>query len=117
MSTTTDFAFYSRPQLERLADRSWQAHYPAMDWSITAESREEAIEQLKQEDMRRAESVPNYIVARQAALSKHLTNPIPGVYAIPMSMIEQFMGTRDEQTELNRIADEMDAGLIANPPL
>jgi hypothetical protein len=64
-----------------------------MNWSVTADTRAAAIEQLRAEDIRRAQSQPGYIVARQEALSRHLTDPIPGVYAIPMRVAERFMGT------------------------
>ena len=87
-----------------------------MNWSVTADTRAAAIEQLRAEDIRRAQSQPGYIVARQEALSRHLTDPIPGVFAIPMRVAERFMGTPGEQAELDRIADDMDAGRIPNPP-
>ncbi|HME76446.1 MAG TPA: hypothetical protein VKI00_12570 [Mycobacterium sp.] len=100
--------FYSRPQVEQLADKSWRAHYPASDWSVTAESRESVIERLKLEDQRRLKEQPSYGVTRFKALHRHLIEPIPGVYAITREEGERIRATQDPQAEFERIADEMD---------
>jgi hypothetical protein len=107
--------FYSRPQVEQLSDGSWRAYYPASDWSITAASREAAIAKLQAEDQRRAKEQPSYTIERYKALRRHLTEPIPGVYAISREEAERIRSTADPQAEFNRIADEMDAGNIPNP--
>jgi hypothetical protein len=108
--------FFSRPQLEQLPDGSWRAHYPASDWSITAVSRDAAIAKLQLEDQRRNKEQPGYTVMRYTALRRHLIEPIPGVYAISQEEAERIRSTPDPQAEFNRIADEMDAGHIPNPP-
>jgi len=107
--------FYSRPQLEQLANGSWRGYYPASDWSITAASREAAIEKLQLEDQRRAKEQPGYMIERYKALCRHLTEPIPGVYAVSSEEAERIRSTSDPQAEFNRVADEMDAGNIPNP--
>jgi hypothetical protein len=104
-----DMEFYSRPQVEQLADNSWRAHYPASDWSVTAESRESVIEKLKLEDQRRLKEQPGYGVTRFKALRRHLSEPIPGVYAITREEGERIRATQDPQAEFERIANEMDA--------
>jgi hypothetical protein len=101
--------FYSRPQVEQLADKSWRAHYPASDWSVTADSRESVIERLKLEDQRRLKEQPDYGVTRFKALRRHLVEPIPGVYAITREEGERIRATQDPQAEFERIADEIDA--------
>ncbi|WP_156764829.1 hypothetical protein [Mycobacterium sp. 1081908.1] len=108
--------FYSRPQLEELPDGSWRAYYPASDWSITAASRDAAIAKLQLEDQRRSQEQPDYTATRYRALRRHLIEPIPGVYAISQEEAERIRSTPDPQAEFNRIADEMDAGNIPNPP-
>lgn len=107
--------FYTRPQVEQLPDGSWRAYHPASDWSITAPSREAAIAKLQLEDQRRSKEQPDYMTGRYKALRRHLTEPIPGVYAISLEEAERIRSTPDPHAEFNRIADEMDAGNIPNP--
>lgn len=107
--------FYSRPQVEQLPNGSWAAHYPASDWSITAESRESAIKKLQLEDQRRSKEQPGYTIERYKALRRHLVEPIPGVYAISREEAERIRSTPDPQAEFNRVANEMDAGQYRNP--
>lgn len=104
-----DWEFYSRPQVEQLADGSWRARYPVADWSVTAETRQAVIETLIAEDLRRVKEDPGYSVRKFKALHRHLTEPIPGVYAITHEQGERARASGNPQAEFERIANKIDA--------
>jgi hypothetical protein len=104
-----DWEFYSRPQFEQLADGSWRARYPVADWSVTAETRQAAVETLIAEDLRKVKEDPGYSVRKFKALHRHLIEPIPGVYAITREQGERARASGDPQAEFERIANEIDA--------
>jgi hypothetical protein len=113
---TVDVGFYCRPQVEQLQDGTWRGRYPTADWSVVAEDRKSAIEQLKLEEQRRVREQPGYMAEQYRAMRRHLIAPIPGVYAFEKEVGERIRQSPNAEPEFERLADEMDAGNIPNPP-
>jgi hypothetical protein len=94
------WAFHMEPQVEQDGE-SWTASYPAFDWSVSAPSREEALQRLRDEFARRqnaGEIAPDYA---DAVYLRHLREPIPGIYAMDN---EVFLQLRDEPWTTHRRA-------------
>lgn len=84
------YAFHMEPQLKQGVG-SWTAAYPAADWSVSAPSKEEALERLGEEFIRRQNIGEDPLAYADAVYRRHLREPIPGVYAIDNELYRELV--------------------------
>ena len=107
------WAFHMDPQVTQNGE-SWTASYPEADWSVSAPSREEALQRLGEEFIRRQNAGENALGYADAVYLRHLQNPIPGVYAMDN---EVFLQLRDEPwTEHSRAFKEAEEKRVLGEP-
>jgi len=75
------WAFRMTPQCEE-TDDGWRASYPGADWSVSAQSEEEARQKFADEVARRRNAGEQPKGFEAAIYREHLRRPIPGVYAM-----------------------------------
>jgi hypothetical protein len=81
------FAIYVNPQFQEQPDGTWVAHYPHLDWSVTAASESEARLKLTDEFIRRQSTGPDVdaeLECQEKVLRRHFDEPIPGLYVWTM---------------------------------
>lgn len=101
-------AFTFVPQVSRSEDGTWQARYPAADWSVTGETREAALEHLHDIALERR-GTENENTWQLDAVRTHLTNgPVPGVYEIPLEVNERIMSSPDPKAALDAVIQQID---------
>lgn len=81
-SSTPEYVIVVRPRVERQSDQSWKAWYPKSDWHVTADTEDGATQKLRDEFERRLNAGELDTEHEESLLEQHLTDPIPGVYAI-----------------------------------
>jgi hypothetical protein len=86
------YAIYIRPLITRHDDNLWRAHYPEVDWYVTADSEEAAGEQIHREALRRLDAGEPDAQPPFDILERHLANPIPGVYAMDAELFGYLRG-------------------------
>ena len=102
-------AYVFRPQVSQLAGGSFEARYPAADWSAVGESRDEAIANLGEAALNRR-GTPDETSWQVAAVRTHLAHgPLDGVYEIPLDVNDRIMGSADPQAALTDVLDAIDA--------
>jgi hypothetical protein len=102
-------AFTFRPHVSQLDDGSWQARYPAADWTATGASRDDAIANLGDAALNRR-GTPDETSWQVAAVREHLAHgPLGGVYEIPLDVNDRIMASTDPQAALTEVLDEIDA--------
>ncbi|MCH9732001.1 MAG: hypothetical protein K0U84_20400 [Actinomycetia bacterium] len=106
-------AYSFTPQVSERADGTWEARYPAADWSVTADTRESALAKLGDSLLERRGS-DSEVDWQLAAVRRHLAEgPVPGVYAIPLEVNERIMNSADPQAALDEVLKQIDAGQAA----
>ena len=75
------YAFHLEPLVETSGD-SWTASYPGANWSVSGSSRQEALQRLGKEFIRRQNAGDDPLSHADAVYRRHLRNPVPGVYAV-----------------------------------
>ncbi len=75
------YAFDMEPQVE-LRGESWTASYPDADWLASGGSREEALQRLGEEFLRRQNAGEDPLAYAEAVYRRHLRTPVVGVYAV-----------------------------------
>jgi hypothetical protein len=102
------WAFRTYPQFERNGDGSWTAWYPGRDWSVSAPSKTEAINRLRDESIARTDRY----ATDEAVCARHLQTPIPGIYAMDVGLANELAET-ESQEDLQRAFVEAEAARVA----
>jgi hypothetical protein len=84
------YAFHLEPQLE-VDDESWTALYPDADWSVSGGSREEALQRLGEEFVRRQNAGEDPLAYAEAVYRRHLRSPVAGVYAVDNELYRELV--------------------------
>ena len=102
-------AYVFRPQVSQLAGGSFEARYPAADWSATGASRDEGIANLGDGALNRR-GTPDETSWQVAAVREHLAHgPLDGVYEIPLDVNDRIMASKDPQAAMTEVLDAIDA--------
>jgi len=109
------YAFMFIPQTLELAGGSWEAFYPGDEWSVTAESREAAIEKLKAEELQRVQD-PDRRTRRETIKRQHLVTPVPGVYAMDADLLLYLRDHKVSRPGLERAFEEAECRRAAGRP-
>lgn len=92
-----DISFHFQPILTEQPDRTWQAHYPAADWSVTADTAEQARAKLLQAELDRIDT-PEANAWKIAAVRQHIEHgPIPGVYELDNAAADQAIAAGTDE--------------------
>lgn len=109
------WAFTIVPQAQRSGE-SWTAWYPGSDWSVTAGSKEEALQKLRSEmdeRLREGERYGEYMSTyTEAAHRMHLEKPIPGIYAMDIGLYNELRETEPD-ADLETVFREAEAKRVA----
>ncbi len=101
-------AYFFMPQVSECANGTWEARYPAADWSVTAESRSSAIARLRAALLERR-GTQDEDDWQLSAVRRHLDHgPVPGVHAIPLEVHERIMSSADPKAALNEFIKSPD---------
>jgi hypothetical protein len=101
-------AYLFRPQVSQLDDGSFEARYPAADWSVAGASRDEAIANLGEAVLNRR-GTRDETSWQIAAVREHLAHgPLDGVYEIPLDVNDRIMASKDPQAALAEVLDAID---------
>jgi hypothetical protein len=84
------YAFHLQPQLER-SSGTWTARYPEADWSVSAPSKEQALQRLGEEFIRRQNAGEDPLAYAEAVYRRHLRDPVPGVYAVDNELYRELV--------------------------
>jgi hypothetical protein len=102
-------AYVFRPQVSQLAGGSFEARYPAADWSAGGDSRDDAIANLGDAALTHR-GTPDETSWQVAAVREHLAHgPLDGVYEIPLDVNDRIMASKDPQAALTEVLDAIDA--------
>ena len=92
------YAFHMEPQLQ--ADgNAWIASYPGSDWSVSGGSRDEALQRLGEEFVRRQNSGDDPLAYADDVYRRHLLEPIDGIYAVDNELYRQLIDAAPEERE------------------
>ncbi|BBX30403.1 hypothetical protein [Mycolicibacterium alvei] len=80
------YATCIRPVMTKTSDNRWMAQYPGVDWHVTADTEAAAGEELLNEALRRIDAGEPDAQPPHDLLERHLTHPIPGVYALDLDL-------------------------------
>ena len=92
------YAFHMEPQL-RADGNVWIASYPGSDWSETGGSRDEALQRLGEEFVRRQNSGDDPLAYAEDVYRRHLHEPIDGIYAVDNELYRQLIDATPEERE------------------
>ena len=84
------YAFDMEPQVE-LRGESWTASYPDADWLVSGGSREEALQRLGEEFLRRQNAGEDPLAYAKAVYRRHLRTPVVGVYAVDNELYRELV--------------------------
>jgi hypothetical protein len=84
------YAFHMEPQLQT-DGVVWTASYPGSDWSVSGPSRDEALQQLGDEFVRRQNSGDDPLAYADDVYRRHLREPIDGIYAVDNELYRQLI--------------------------
>jgi hypothetical protein len=102
-------AYVFRPQISQLTGGSFEARYPAADWTATGASRDDAIANLGDAALNRR-GTADETSWQVAAVREHLAHgPLDGVYEIPLDVNDRIMASKDPQAALTDVLDAIDA--------
>jgi hypothetical protein len=102
-------AYVFRPRVSQLAGGSFEARYPAADWSAAGPSRDDAIANLGDAAVNRR-GTPDETSWQVTAVREHLAHgPLDGVYEIPLDVNDRIMASKDPQAALTEVLDAIDA--------
>jgi len=92
------YAFQREPQL-RADGNAWIASYPGSDWSVSGGSRDEALQRLGEEFVRRQNSGDDPLAYADDVYRRHLREPIDGIYAVDNELYRQLIDATPEERE------------------
>jgi hypothetical protein len=102
-------AYLFRPHVSQLDDGSFEARYPAADWTASGASRDDAIANLASAALNRR-GTPDETAWQVAAVREHLAQgPLDGVDEIPLDVNDRIMASTDPQAALTEVLDAIDA--------
>jgi hypothetical protein len=112
------WAFYRLPQAEE-GDDGWTAWNPGADWSVSASSKEEALQLLREEmehRMRAGDKYGDYLIAYSKDVDRrHLEQPIRGVYAMDIGLYNHLRET-ESRDDIARAFAEAEEQRVAGQP-
>jgi hypothetical protein len=76
------YAVHIRPLITQTSPDEWRGQYPGQSWHVTASSEQAAGEEITKEALRRHDAGEDDAQPPRDLLRRHLTEPIPGVYAL-----------------------------------
>jgi hypothetical protein len=91
------------PQLE-MSGESWTALYPDANWSVSGGSREEALQRLGEEFVRRQNAGEDPLAYAEAVYQRHLRTPVAGVYAVDNELYRELVHA--PASERKRVIEE-----------
>ena len=101
-------AYTFTPQVSQRDDGSWQARYPGANWTVTGDTRDDALAHLGAAVLEHR-GTDHENIWQLHAVKTHITNgPVPGVYEIPLDVNERIMNSPDPQAALNSVIKEID---------
>ncbi|SPX94908.1 hypothetical protein [Mycobacterium xenopi] len=86
------WAFHIEPQAQQTG-QSWTAWYPGADWTVTAPTKEAALQQLRDEFGRRLKESgysARAFAFTDALYRRHLQDPVQGVYAMDVGVYNEL---------------------------
>ena len=92
------YAFQMEPQL-RADGNAWTASYPGSDWSVSGGSRDEALQRLGEEFVRRQNSGDDPLAYADDVYRRHLREPIDGIYAVDNELYRQLIDAAPDERE------------------
>lgn len=107
----TQYAFEMEPQFTQARDGTWTATYPGADWSVSAPSEADARDKLGEEFIRRQNSGNNPLTYAEQVYRRHLSEPVPGVYAIDNELYRELVHA--SQAERERVVREAERRRVA----
>ncbi|MDI3312930.1 MAG: hypothetical protein QJR12_01165 [Mycobacterium sp.] len=99
------YATHIRPLITQANDGQWRAQYPGLTWHVTASSEQAAADEITKEALRRLDAGQDDAQPPHDLLKRHLTNPIPGVYALDRELFLYLRGHAGH-TEIQRAFEE-----------
>jgi hypothetical protein len=84
------YAFHMEPQVEERGE-SWTATYPGADWSVSGNSRDEALRLLGEEFIRRQNAAEDPLAYAEGIYRRHLREPVAGVYAVDNELYRELV--------------------------
>jgi hypothetical protein len=91
------------PQIE-MNGESWTALYPDANWSVSGGSREEALQRLGEEFVRRQNAGQDPLGYAEAVYRRHLRTPEAGVYAVDNELYRELVHA--PASERKRVIEE-----------
>lgn len=76
------YATSFRPIITKTDDNRWRAQFPGVHWHVDADTEAAAGEEILNEALRRVDAGDPDAQPPHDILKRHLTQPIPGVYAL-----------------------------------
>ncbi len=92
------YAFEMKPQIRADGD-AWTASYPGSDWSVSGSSRDEALQRLGEEFVRKQKSGDDPLGYADDVYRRHLREPIDGIYAVDNELYRQLIDAPPEERE------------------
>ena len=113
------WAFQTEPQAKQ-AGQSWTAWYPGEEWTVSAPTKEEALQQLREEfGLRRMQGgsrYGEYVFAYTEALHRrHLQEPVQGVYAMDIRLYNELRESESD-ADLKRAFYEAEQKRVMGQP-
>jgi hypothetical protein len=115
-ASDVQYAVGFTPQTVELADGSWEASYPGDEWSVTAESKEAAIEMLKAEELQRIQDPVRRRQRREAIKREHLVTPVPGVAVMDAKLFHHLVTEKVTRAEIDRVFEEAERRRAVGQP-
>ncbi|MEE6140677.1 hypothetical protein SKC41_30750 [Mycobacterium sp. 050128] len=107
-TSTPQYVIVVRPRLEQQSDQSWKAWYPKSDWHVTADTEQGATQKLHDEFERRLNAGELDTQPDESLLTQHLSDPIPGVYAIDRDDYMRIRTGPNFRRELDQVVARME---------
>ena len=86
------YATHIRPIITQLPTGRWRAQYPGLTWNVTADSEDAAGNEITDEALRRHDAGLDDAQPPHDLLKRHLTSPIPGVFALDRELFLYLRG-------------------------
>jgi hypothetical protein len=99
------YAFHADPLLEE-SSGWWMARYPHQDWSVSAATKDEALEKLKDEFIRRQNAGKADFTYADTVCLRHLEEPVPGIYAMDNELYRELVREGTAQADMMRAFEE-----------